>query len=169
MIQKYKNYKPKVHETCFIAEGSVIVGDVSIGENTSIWYNCVIRGDLAEIEIGKNTNIQDGSILHCSGNNKLKIGNNVTIGHRAVLHSCNIADKCLIGIGAIILDGANIPTNCFVGAGTVVGSKLTIPEGSLVIGNPAVVKKKLTDKDISELENNIEKYLELAEEYKSSK
>lgn len=166
MIQKYKNFEPQVDESCYIAPGSVVVGEVIIGKNSSVWYHVVIRGDIAKIEIGENTNIQDGSIIHCKTGIEVKVGKNVTVGHGVILHSCNIDDGCLIGMGAIILDGVKIEKNCLIAAGTLVTPNTIIQEGSLVMGNPGKVKRELTSEEITNLRNSAGHYLELAKDYK---
>ena len=168
MIQKYRNIEPRIDRSCFIAPGSVIIGDVIINRNSSVWYQVVIRGDIAPIEIGENTNIQDGCILHCKTGIPLRIGNNITVGHGAILHSCTIEDGCLIGMGAIILDGAKIEKNCLIGAGALVTPKSTFPAGSQVMGNPAVIKRALTSNRISFFQKSAVHYMDLAGEYKQA-
>jgi carbonic anhydrase/acetyltransferase-like protein (isoleucine patch superfamily) len=143
MIQKYKSIAPKIDETCYLAPGCAVIGDVIIGKNSSVWHNAVIRGDEAKIVIGENTNIQDGCIIHCIPGIEVKIGDNVTIGHGAILHSCSINDGSLIGMGSIILDRVKIGRNCLIAAGTTVTPNTKIPDGSLVMGNPAEVKREL--------------------------
>lgn len=166
MIQKYKDFEPQIDETCYLAPGCAVVGDVSIGKNSSVWHHAVIRGDTARIEIGENTNIQDGAVLHCVTGVAVKVGNNVTVGHGAILHSCSIDDGSLIGMGAIVLNGAKIGKNCLVAAGAVVKSNSKFPDGSLVMGNPAKVKRELTSREIANMKNSVTHYLELAKEYR---
>lgn len=168
MLQSYKGFSPEVHDTCFIAAGSIIVGNVRIGRNSSIWYNAVIRGDINRIVIGENTNIQDGSILHCAHGIPVEVGNNVTVGHGAILHSCSIGDFSLIGMGAIVLNGAKIGKCCLVGAGTLLMSNSDIPDGSLVLGNPGKVKRQLSCEEIDMVKKGAESYLELVKDYKCS-
>lgn len=167
MIQKYRNFKPQIDQTCYIAPGSVIIGDVIIGMNSSVWFQAVIRGDIAKITIGENTNIQDGCIIHCKTGIEVNIGNNVTIGHGAIIHSCTIGDGCLIGMGSIILDGAKIGRNCLIAAGSVVSNKIIIEDGSFVVGNPAFVKRKMTEKVILQFQKSAARYVELAREYRT--
>lgn len=131
----------------YIAEGSRIVGDVEIGENSSVWYNAVLRGDVNKIVIGENTNIQDNAVLHVGEDTALLIGDNVTVGHGAILHGCTIGNNVLIGMGAIILDGAVIEDNCMIGAGTLVTQKKVISKGSLAFGNPVKVVRALTEEE----------------------
>lgn len=169
MIQKYRNLEPQINETCFIAPGSFIIGEVTIGKNSSVWYHGVIRGDMAKIVIGENTNIQDGCIIHCKTGIEVSIGNNITIGHGALLHSCTIDDGSLIGMGAIILDGVKIGKNCLIAAGAVVTPNTVIGDGSLVMGNPAIVKQNLTGEAIAQFQNSALHYVDLAKEYHQSK
>lgn len=165
MMYNYKGYKPKIHETCFLAPGCSVIGRVSIGEKSSVWHNAVIRGDEADINIGDNTNIQDGCVLHCTKDAEISIGNGVTIGHGVILHSCSIQDDCLVGMGAIVLDGAKIGKNCLVGAGAVVTPRTEIPDRSLVVGNPAKIKRVLTQEEIKYIKENAKEYVEFAGEY----
>lgn len=166
MIQKFNDYVPEVDETCYLAPGSAVIGNVIIGKGSSVWHNAVIRGDVDQIIIGENTNIQDCSVLHCAHNIKLIIGNNVTVGHGAILHSCEIGDNSLVGMGAIVLDGVKIGNNCLIGAGAVVTPNTVIPEGSLVLGNPGKVKRELTANEIDHISNNAHEYVQFAEKYK---
>jgi len=144
----------KIAEWVYRAPGSQIVGDVAIGENSSVWYNAVIRGDANPIVIGENTNIQDNAVLHVGHDTSLIIGDNVTIGHGAIVHGCTIGNNVLIGMGAIILDGAIVEDNCIIGAGALVTQKKVIPEGSLALGNPAKIVRQITlDEKESIIEN----------------
>lgn len=134
----YKDLFPNIHESVFLAEGVKIIGDVTVGKNSSIWYNCVIRGDVHYIKIGEDTNIQDLSMLHVTNKRfPLNIGNKVTVGHSVKLHGCIIEDLSLIGIGSIILDGAVVQSNSMVAAGAVVKPNYIVPSGKLVAGIPA--------------------------------
>ena len=156
----YKNVK--IDKTAKIAKQSVIIGDVTIGRDSCVLYYSVIRGDDAPIAIGEETNIQEN--CHVSRDLPVHIGNNVTIGHNAVIHSCTIGDRTLIGMGAIILDGAKIGSDCIIGAGSLVTKNTIIPEGSLVMGSPAKIKRNLTwEEKIGILENSKE-YVCVAEE-----
>jgi len=168
MIQKYKDFTPEIHDSCYIAPGAAVIGNVSIGKNSSVWHNAVIRGDIEKITIGENSNIQECSILHCMNDMELIVGNNVTIGHGVNLHSCIIDDNSLIGIGAIVLDSAKVGRNCLVGAGAVVTPNTVIPDNSLVLGSPAKVKREITEQEITHMKKGITEYLKLAGEYKES-
>ncbi|MBT7611078.1 MAG: gamma carbonic anhydrase family protein [Bacteriovoracaceae bacterium] len=146
-LYKFNNLTPKVGQDCFIADSADIIGDVQLGDNVNVWFNCVLRGDIHKIVIGENTNIQDLSMLHVVENIPLIIGKNVTIGHQVTLHACTVEDSCLIGMGAIILDGAVIGKNSIVAAGSVVPPGKIYPEGSFIIGNPAKIKRELSEEE----------------------
>ncbi len=168
LIQKYKNFTPEIDETCYIAPGSAVIGKVKIGRNSSVWHNAVIRGDIERIAVGEYSNIQDGSLLHCVHNVELTIGDYVTVGHGAILHSCKIGDNCLVGMGAIVLDNVKVGDNSLIGAGAVVTPNTEIPEGSLVLGSPAKVKRPLTPEEISGIKSNAGEYVRLSEDYMNS-
>lgn len=164
MIIKYLNSEPKVAESTFIAEGSQIIGDVELKENSSIWYNAVLRADTSKITVGNNSNIQDNSSVHADFGTPVNIGENVTIGHNAIIHSCTIEDNCLIGMGATILDKAIIGKGSIVGANALVTGKTIIPPNSLVVGAPAKVIKEL-DSNESNRAHALE-YVKLANTHK---
>lgn len=155
----YLNFYPKIHPSVFLASGVKLIGDVEIGENSSVWYNCVVRGDVHYIRIGSLTNIQDCSMLHVTnGKFPLNIGNKVTIGHSVTLHGCTIQDLCLIGMGAIILDGAVVEENSMVAAGAVIKPGFIVPKGKLVAGVPGKVIRNLTATELSEFEISALRY-----------
>ena len=161
---KYKGKTPQVVERVFLAEGACLVGEVSIGDDSSVFYNAVIRADLAEIKIGKRTNIQDNVCIHVSTGVGVNIGDEVTVGHGAVLHGCTIEDNVLIGMGAILMDGAHIKKNCIVGAGALVTHGKEFPEGSLVMGAPAHVVRTLTTDELKNVKIGVEHYLDAKDE-----
>ena len=163
-IIKYKGKAPQVGQRVFIAEGACLVGDVSIGDDSSVFYNAVLRADLAEIKIGKRTNIQDNVSVHVSTGVGVSIGDEVTVGHGAVLHGCTIEDNVLIGMGAILMDGAHIKKNCIVGAGALVTHGKEFPEGSLVMGAPAHVVRTLTTDELKNVKIGVEHYLDAKDE-----
>jgi len=160
----YLDFFPKIHNSVFLASGVKIIGNVKIEENSSVWYNTVIRGDVHYISIGKMTNIQDCSMLHVTNNKfSISIGNKVTIGHSVTLHGCTLKDLCLIGIGAIILDGAIIDENAMVAAGAVVTPGFVVPSGKLVAGVPAKIIRDLSHEEIADIEKSAERYVKYTE------
>lgn len=165
MIISYKHYKPSIGKNAFIAENSIIVGRCFIGENCSIWYSTVLRADVNEIIIGNGTNIQDGCVVHCDKDCKTIIGENVTVGHNAIIHGCTIGSNCLIGMGSTILDGTNIGSNVILGANSLITSGKTIPSGVLVMGSPAKVVRELTTEEIERVCNSAKGYINLSKEY----
>lgn len=163
-IFPYLNLYPDIHESVFLASGVKIVGDVKIGANSSVWYNCVIRGDVHYVKIGEMSNIQDCSMLHVTnGKYPLNIGDKVTIGHSVKLHGCTIMDLCLIGIGSIVLDGAMVEEQSMVAAGSVVKPNFIVPSHKLVAGVPAKVIRDLTDTEVKELEISAQRYCKYTE------
>lgn len=161
---EYKGLKPQLGERTFIAEGARLVGDVKIGDDSSVFYNAVLRGDLAEIVVGERTNIQDNVTIHVSTGVGVHIGNDVTIGHNAVLHGCTIEDGVLIGMGAILMDGAHIKKNCVVAAGAVVTHGKSFSEGSLIKGVPAQYSRELTQDEIRNTQEGVVHYLDAKDE-----
>lgn len=166
MIRDFNNITPKIDATAFVAPNSTVIGDVVLGENTTVWYNAVLRGDIDSIVVGDNTNIQEGCILHCKKGSDVRIGSHVTVGHGAILHSCHIGNNTLIGMGAIVLDDSVIGNNCLVAAGSVVTPRTKIPDGSLIAGSPAVVKRVLSEQEIEEIKHNANEYISLLKYYK---
>ena len=160
----YLDSYPKLGQNIFLASGVKIIGDVEIGDNSSVWYNSVIRGDVHYVKIGSQTNIQDCSMLHVTnGKYPLNIGNKVTIGHCVKLHGCTLEDLCFIGIGAIVLDGAVVQKNSMVAAGAVVKQNFVVPSGKLAAGVPAKIVRDLTDEEIADFEKSAERYMKYAE------
>lgn len=149
------------HETVWVAENAVLVGDITIGEGSSVWYGAVLRGDENSITIGKNTNIQDGAILHESSSYPLVIGDGVTVGHRAILHGCEIGDNVVVGMGSIVLNGAKIGKDSIVGAGALVTQNKEFPDGSMILGSPARLLRSLTPEEIARNRWNAEEYMRL--------
>ncbi|KHD85951.1 gamma carbonic anhydrase [Heyndrickxia ginsengihumi] len=167
MIYPFHEKSPKISESAFIADYVTISGDVEIGDESSVWFNSVIRGDVAPTKIGYKVNIQDNCVLHQSPNNPLIIEDEVTIGHQAILHSCIIHPKALIGMGSIILDRAEIGEGAFIGAGSLVPQGKVIPPYTLAFGRPAKVIRPLTDEDIQDMQRIVREYAEKAQYYKS--
>lgn len=158
---------PKIAENVFVADGAIIRGDVTIQENSSVWFHAVVRAETASINIGKSTNIQDNCTLHVDTGADIHIGNQVTIGHGAIVHGCTIGDNTLIGMGAIILNHAIIGKNCIIGAGALITQNTVIPDNSLVMGSPGKVKRLVTAEEIEDISHNATHYVEEAELYKS--
>lgn len=160
----YLDLFPKIDDSVFLASGVKIIGNVTIGANSSVWYNCVIRGDVHYVRIGEMTNVQDCSMLHVTnGRYPLNIGNKVTIGHSVKLHGCTIQDSCLVGIGAIVLDGVVVEENSMVAAGALVKPNFVVPSGKLVAGVPAKVIRDLTSDEINDFENSTQRYMQYTE------
>ncbi len=151
MLIAYQNTFPRIHPSAFIAEGAMIIGSVTIGEKSSVWFNCVLRGDLDRIEVGARTNIQDGAVVHMDRNFPSMIGDDVTIGHGAIIHGCTIGDGAMISMGAIILTGAKIGERGIIGAGAVVREGQEIPPESLAVGIPARVKRDVTAEELERM------------------
>ena len=165
---RYFARTPDVHATAFIAPGAVVIGDVSLGEESSVWYNTVIRGDINEIKIGARSNIQDGSVIHLADEYGAYVGEYVTVGHKALLHACTIDDEVLVGMGAIILDGAEIGARSIIGAGALVTKGKVIPPGSLVMGAPAKIVRLLDQAEQLAIKSWAEKYVEVAKKHRDA-
>jgi carbonic anhydrase/acetyltransferase-like protein (isoleucine patch superfamily) len=166
MRHPYRNQLPKVHESVFIAPGVHLIGDVTIEEQATIWYNAVLRGDLAPVRIGKRTNIQDGCIGHVNTNQPLIIEDDVSVGHGAIIHGCHIGKGTLIGMGAIVLNGAEIGEYALIGAGSLVTENKRIPPYTLSLGSPARVIRELTESDLERMKRTTDSYVTKGEEYR---
>ncbi|HSK72243.1 MAG TPA: gamma carbonic anhydrase family protein [Pyrinomonadaceae bacterium] len=168
MIREFQKIAPKIHETAFIAETAIVIGDVEIGENSSVWYGSILRGDVNYIRVGARTNIQDACILHVSAKtHPTVLEDEVTLGHRVTLHGCYVETGCLIGIGAIVMDGARVGRNSLIGAGSLVTPNTQIPPRSLVLGAPARVKRELSDEEIKDLSKFWQNYVSYSQIYKN--
>jgi len=166
MLLPYKGKRPKLHETVYVEASARIIGDVIIGAYASVWFNAVVRGDVNYIRIGERTNVQDNSVLHVTKDvYPLIIGSDVTIGHNAVLHGCIVKDRCLIGMGSIILDDAEIGEDTIVGAGALVTEGTKVPPGSLILGAPARVVRKLSGEEVEGILTAAKNYLEYTQNY----
>jgi len=166
IIRTFNGIAPRIGAGVFLAETAAVIGDVAVGDRTSIWYGTVLRGDVFHIRIGAECSIQDNTVVHVtSGKHATTLGDRVTVGHSAVLHGCTIGDHCLIGMGAIILDRARIGRRCIVGAGALVTPGSDIPEGQLVLGTPAKPKRPLTDEELAWIESSADHYVALAAAY----
>lgn len=165
-VSAWKGVAPKLGKNTFVADGARIIGDIVAGDETSFWFNVVVRGDVNWIRIGSRTNIQDNSVVHVTRKTgPVQIGNNVTIGHSAIIHACSVEDNCLIGMGAVIMDGALIRRDSIVAAGSVVPPGKQYPAGSLIKGSPAVQVRSLTESEINFLQESADNYVELAQSY----
>ena len=152
----------------FRAQGSILAGQIRFGKNCSVWYNAVIRADKAAIEIGDNVNIQDNCVVHVDEGHAVCIGNNVTVGHSAIVHGCSIGENSLVGMGAIIMNDAVIGKNCIIGAGSLVTKGVVIPDNSLAFGRPAKIVRQVTEEEIESNRYDAQFYIREAEEYRQS-
>ena len=151
-----------LHPTAWVAPGAYLRGDVTLGEQTNVWYNAVLRGDDGAIKVGDNTNVQDCAVLH----EETTVGSGCTIGHGAIVHGCTVGDNVLIGMGATVLNGAKIGDNCIVGAGALVTGKMDAPAGSMILGSPAKVVRPLTEEEIEGNRTSVRDYLHMAAQYR---
>ena len=176
MLRAFRGVSPRVHPSAFVDESAQVIGDVEIGEESGVWMCAVLRGDVQSIRVGKRTNVQDGAIVHVfrgagargeekSGTHPTVIGDNVTIGHGAIVHGCTIDDQCLIGMGAILLNGVHVGSGSIVAAGTLVTEGIRIPPKSLVMGSPGKVKRLLTSAEIADIQKYADRYVEYRKDY----
>ncbi len=166
VIRPFGGQAPRLHETVFLADGAVVVGDVEIGADASLWFGAVVRGDVHFIRVGARTNVQDYSVIHVtSRTHPTIVGEEVTIGHRVTLHGCTVGDRCLIGIGAIVMDGAVVGEEAMVGAGALLAPGTVVPPRTLVVGAPAKVKRPLTEREVAHLRTSAENYVRYARQY----
>jgi carbonic anhydrase/acetyltransferase-like protein (isoleucine patch superfamily) len=168
MVITFSGSTPRIEPSAYIQSTARIIGDVTIGAQSSVWFNAVVRGDVRHVRIGSRTNVQDNATIHVSSQRwGTVLGDDVTIGHAVVLHGCTIGNRCLIGIGAIVLDGCEIADDCMIGAGALVTPRSKFPAGSLVLGSPAKVVRPLRDEEFVELQRSAASYVEYAEHYRS--
>lgn len=161
-LARYLGRTPDTARAAFVAANATVLGDVTLGPKSSVWYGCVLRGDINSIEIGEGSNVQDGTIVHLADDYGVKVGNYTTIGHAAIIHACEIGNECLIGMGATVLDGAKIGDQCIVGANTLVTQRFVAPPGSMILGSPAKVVRPLTEAERAGLRRWAEKYIAVA-------
>ena len=154
-----------VHSTAFIAPGAVVLGDVSLAEDASVWYGCVLRADIQSIRIGRGTNVQDGTIIHLASDRGTTVGDYVTCGHKCLLHACSVGDEVLVGMGAILMDGVEIGARSIIGAGALVTKGTVVPPGSLVMGSPAKVVRPLSEAEQAGIRHWAEKYIAVSREH----
>ena len=169
MILEHNSTAPQIDESVFLAPSACVIGDVQIGEKSSLWFNVLVRGDVNYIRIGKRTNIQDGTVIHVTlKTHPTVIGDDVSVGHSVTLHGCTIQDGCLIGIGAIILDGVEVGESSLVAAGSLLTPGTKIPPRSLVMGSPARVRKELTDAECADFQSSAERYIKYQDDYRNN-
>ena len=159
-LYSFENVKPSVGKGVFIAPSADVMGRVELGDESNVWFSCLLRGDINKIVVGKNTNIQDLSTLHVTEDLPCIVGDNVTIGHNVIVHACTVEDNCLIGMGSVLLDGCVIGKDSVVAAGSVVPPGKVYPPGSMIMGSPAVVKRSLTDEEKNGYGNHYKSYLD---------
>ena len=169
MILEHNGIAPQIDASVFLAPSACVIGDVQIGEKSSLWFNVLVRGDVNYIRIGKRTNIQDGTVIHVTlKTHPTVIGDDVSVGHSVTLHGCTIHDGCLIGIGAIILDGVEVGESSMVAAGSLLTPGTKIPPRSLVMGSPARVRKELTDAECADFHSIAERYIKYQDDYRNN-
>lgn len=164
MIHRIGSHSPHIHDSVFVAHNAEVAGQVTLAEGTSVWHSASVRGDIEAISVGEGSNIQDGAVIHCDRGAPTRIGTGVTIGHGAIIHSAEIGDNALIGMGAIVLNGASIGADSVVGAGALVTGGKTFPPKSLILGSPAKVIRELTGDEIAHNRENADEYRRLARE-----
>ena len=168
LIRSVRGCNPKLGNDCFLAETAVVIGDTVMGDGCSVWYNAVVRGDVNSIRIGHRVNIQDGAVLHCTYEKcGLSIGNDVSIGHNAIVHGCTVEDRVLIGMGAIVMNGAVIGHDSIIAPGALVPEGMHVPPNSLAIGLPAKVRRTLEAKDHARIAHAAEHYVQNAQRYRT--
>lgn len=164
MIRNYRGLVPQIAATAYVDPQAVVIGDVVIGEHSSVWPCTVIRGDVHSIRIGARCSIQDGSVLHVQQDEYgVTLGDNITVGHNVILHGCTIGSRCLIGMGSIILNGAKVGEGSIIAAGALIPERMEVPPGSLVMGQPGKIRRQTTPADLDAIERNAERYVEYAE------
>jgi carbonic anhydrase/acetyltransferase-like protein (isoleucine patch superfamily) len=161
-LDTFLRRKPVLGKGVYIARGAVVTGDVTLGDGASVWYNAVLRGDINRIVVGEYSNIQDGTVLHLADDYPCIVGRYVTVGHAAIVHACRIGDECLVGMGAVVLDGAEVGAQSLIGARALITQNVKIPDGSLVLGSPAKVVRELTAEERAGLKYWAQKYADNA-------
>ncbi len=166
MLVSCRGKTPTIADDVFVAENAVIIGDVEIGPGSSVWFGAVIRGDNDSIRIGRNSNVQDNCTLHSDEGDPITIGDNVTIGHNAVVHGCTLDDNVLVGMNSTVLNGAHIRRNSLIGAGAMVKGNSDFPEGSMIVGAPAIVKSPVKQATVDLIADSAQEYVDLSKEYR---
>lgn len=166
MIRSFRGKSPLVHPTCFVEPSAQVIGDVELGEGSSVWFNSVLRGDVNPIRIGRRTNIQDLSMVHVlSDRHGTTVGDEVTVGHHVVLHGCTVGHRVLVGMGAILMDGVEVGDECVIAAGALLTPGMKVPPGQLVVGSPGKVRRAITDEERAWLTRSAESYVAYAREH----
>lgn len=165
MLYRYLQFKPEIDNSVFIAPNAVVIGQVKIASGASVWFHTLIRGDINTIEIGKDSNIQDGCTMHVTHEHGVTVEERVTVGHNVILHGCHVKSECLIGMGSILLDGVVINQGCLIAAGSLLSPNTVIPENSLVMGVPGKVVRKLNDDERKRMSQNWKSYVEYSKTY----
>jgi carbonic anhydrase/acetyltransferase-like protein (isoleucine patch superfamily) len=169
-LRRFRDQSPRVHPSCFVEDSAQVIGDVELGEDTSVWFNSVLRGDVNAIRIGRRTNIQDLTMIHVTSNRfSTSLGDDVTVGHHVVLHGCTVGNRVLVGMGAIVMDDVEIGDDCIIGAGTLLTPGTKVPPGSLVVGSPGKVKRPLTDEERIFLLESAKHYVRTASDHRASR
>jgi carbonic anhydrase/acetyltransferase-like protein (isoleucine patch superfamily) len=169
-LKRFRDQSPRVHPSCFIEDSAQVIGDVEVGEDSSVWFNSVVRGDVNAIRIGRRTNIQDLTMIHVTtARHTTLLGDDVTVGHRVVLHGCTVGNRVLVGMGSIVMDGVEIGDDCIIGAGSLLTPGTKVPPGSLVLGAPAKVKRPLTEEEKATLLESAKHYVHIAAEHRASR
>ncbi|MFY2557370.1 gamma carbonic anhydrase family protein [Corallococcus terminator] len=169
-LRAFRGVSPRIHPSCFVDDSAQVVGDVELGEGSSIWLNTVLRGDVNPIRVGQRTNLQDLSLVHVTGGrSSTLIGDDVTVGHHVVLHGCTVGNRVLVGMGSILLDEVEVGDDCIIGAGTLLTPGTKVLPGSMVMGSPGKVKRPLTEAEREFLLMSAHHYVELANEYRASR
>ena len=166
MIYNFENKTPTLHKNSWVATNAVLIGNVILKKDANIWFNAVLRGDIETITIGEGSNVQDGSVFHTDPGCPLTLGSGVTVGHLVMLHGCEVGNDSLIGIGSTILNKTKIGKNCIIGANTLIPENKTIPDQSLVLGSPGKIIRQVTDKEVEEIKENAQHYVENYKKYK---
>ena len=165
-VRPFGGKAPRLHESVFAVDSALVIGDVEIGADSSLWFGTIVRGDVNAIHVGARTNVQDHSVIHVtSRTHPTWVGDEVTLGHRVTLHGCTVKDRCIIGIGAIVLDGAVVGEESMVAAGTLVPPGMVVPPRTLVMGSPAKVKRALTPEELAHLQRSAENYVRYTRQY----
>ncbi|MFP2925497.1 gamma carbonic anhydrase family protein [Pyxidicoccus sp. 3LG] len=169
-LRPFRGVSPRVHPSCFVEDSAQVVGDVELGEDSSVWYNAVLRGDVNPIRIGKRTNIQDLTLIHVTTQiHATHVGDDCTVGHHVILHGCIVGNRVLVGMGATLMDGVEVGDECIIGAGALLTPGTKVPPGSLVVGSPGRVKRPVTEEERDFLQQSALHYVQLAAEHRASR